>query len=133
MEVILCVVQPVQQRFVGGRFVVGALGDFACQGGDFGFERQHLFEGRCRLLDERRRVGDLHLLRQVAHRAFAVFGDRARRRLLLADDEFEQRGFARAVFAHQADAVFGIDQKRDIVEQRPAAVTYREIIERNHG
>ena len=131
--VILRVVQPVQQRFVGGRFVVGALGDFARQGGDFGFECQHLFEGRCRLLDERRRVGDLHLLRQVAHRAFAVFGDRARRGLLLADDEFEQCGFARAVFAHQTDAVFGIDQKRDIIEQRPAAVTYREIIERNHG
>lgn len=57
-------VQPVEQRFVVGRFVVGALGDFAGEAGDFGFELQHFVEGFGRLFDECRSVRYAHLLRR---------------------------------------------------------------------
>ena len=125
---VLRVVQPVQELFVGGALVVGALGDLARQGLDLGFEPQHLLEGFGGLLHERRGVGHAHRLRQVADRAVAVERHGARGRLLFARDDAQQRGFAGAVAAHEADAVLGIDQERNIVEEGPAPVTDGEIV-----
>ena len=125
---VLRVVQPVQKQFVGGALVVGALGDLARQGLDLGFEPQHLFESFGGLLHECRGVGHAHRLRQVADRAVAVERHGARGGLLLARDDAQQRGFAGAVAAHEADAVLGIDQERNIVEEGPAPVTDGEIV-----
>ena len=122
------IVQPVEQFLVIGTFIIGAHGNLIGEFGYLPFQRDDLGKGSRRLLHETRGIGHLHLLRQVAHRAFAVFGDRARRRLLLADDEFEQRGFARAVFAHQTDAVFGIHEQRYVLKQIPAAETDGQVI-----
>ena len=129
---VLGVVEPVQQLLVGGAFVVGALGDLACQRVDLRLEPQHLFEGFGRLLDERRGVGHAHRLRQVTDRAVAVERHGSRGGLLLARDDTQQRRLARAVLPHQADAVLGVYQKRNIVEEGPAPVAHREIVERNH-
>ena len=126
---VLGVVEPVQQLFVGGAFVVGTLRDFGCQAFDLGFEPQYLLERLGRLLGERRGVGHAHRLRQVADRTLAVDRHGARRGLHFARDKAQQRRLARAVLAHQADAVLGIYQKRDIVEEGPAAVADRQIIE----
>lgn len=121
-------VQPVEQRFVVGRFVVGALGDFAGEAGDFGFEFQHFVEGFGRLFDECRSVRYTHLLRKVADRAFAVVGDRTRGGLLFAHDQTQQSRFAGAVLTDQADAVLGVDEQGYVVEKRPAAVADGEIV-----
>ncbi len=80
------------------------------------------------LLDQRGGVGDLHLLGQVAYRALAVHGHRARSGLLFARDDAQQGGFARAVLAYQTYAILGIYEKRYVVEEGPPSVTYREIV-----
>lgn len=60
------------------------------------------------VLHERRGVGYAHRLRQVTDRAVAVERHGARGGLLLARDDAQQRGFAGAVAAHEADAVSGL-------------------------
>ena len=132
MVVVLRVVEPVQQSLVIGALVVGALGDLAREPFDLGFQTQHFIERLGRLVGQRGGVGHAHGLRQVADRTLAVDRDGTRRGLLLARDDAQERGLARAVLAHQTDAVLGIDQKRNIVEKGPAAVADREVVERNH-
>ena len=126
---VLRVVQAVQQLLVIGALVVGALGDLAREPPDLGLEAQHLVEGLGRLLDERRRVGHAHRLRQVADRALAVDRHGARRGLHFARDQAQQRRLARAVAADQTDTVLRIDQKGDVVEEGPAPVAYGKVIE----
>ncbi len=133
MVLVLCVVEAVEQLLVGGGFVVGALGDFGRQTTDFGLQQQHLVKSLGGLLDQRGGVGDLHLLGQVADRAFAVHGHGARRGLLFAHDQAQERGFARAVLAHQTDAVARVDEKRYVVEKGPAPVAHGEIVQRYHS
>ena len=129
VEAVLRIVEPVEQLLVGGTLVVGAFGDFTRERGNLGLEAQHLVEGLGRLLDQRRGVGHAHRLGQIANRAFAVDGHGTRRRLLFPGDDAQQRGFARAVLAHQADTVLGIDEERDIVEEGPAPVAYGKIVQ----
>ena len=133
MVVILRIVQAVQQLRITVAFVVGTLRDLARQVLDLGLEAQHLLERLGGLLDERRRIGHTHGLRQVADRTVAVQGHAARGRLLLARNDAQQRGFARPVPADEADAVFGVYQERYVVEERPAPVTYSKIVKRYHG
>ena len=128
MVVVLRVVQTVQELFVSGAFVIGAFGDLARQGGDLRLQPQHLIEGLGRLFGQRRGVGHAHRLRQIADRTFAVQGYMARRGLLFARNDAQQRGFSRAVAAHQTDAVLRVDQKRDIVEEGPAPVAHSEVV-----
>ena len=129
VKMVVGVVQAVQQLLVLGRLVVGPFGDFGRQPLDLRLQPQHLLEGFGRLLGQRGRVGHLHLLGQVAHRALAVFGHGARRGLLQPHDQLQQGRLARAVLAHQTDAVLGVDQKRNIVEEGPAPVAYRKIVQ----
>ena len=126
---VLRVVQAVQQLLVIGALVVGALGDLAREPPDLGLEAQHLVEGLGRLLDECRRIGHAHHLRQVADRALAVDRHGARRGLHFARDQAQQRRLARAVAADQTDTVLRIDQKGDVVEEGPAPVAYGKVIE----
>ena len=128
MIVVLRVVQTVQELFVFGAFVVGALGDLARQGLDLGLEPQHLLEGLGGLLRERRGVRHAHRLRQVSDRAVAVERHGARRGLLFARDDAQERGFARSVLAHQSDAVLRVDQERNIVEKGPAPITDGKVV-----
>ena len=128
MIVVLRVVQTVQELFVFGAFVVGALGDLARQGLDLGLEPQHLLEGLGGLLRERRGVRHAHRLRQVSDRAVAVERHGARRGLLFARDDAQERGFARSVLAHQSDAVLRVDQQRNIVEKGPAPITDGKVV-----
>lgn len=90
---VLRVVQTMQKLFVSGAFVIGAFGDLARQRGDFRLQPQHLIEGFGRLFGQRRGVGHAHRLRQIADRTFAVQGHMARRGLLFARDDAQQRGF----------------------------------------
>ena len=121
--------QPVQELPVGGALVIGALGDFVRDAPDLGFEPQHFVECLGRLLGQRRGVGHLHLLGQIADRTLAVDRNGSRRGLLLTHDQTQKRRLAGPVPAHQTDAVLGVDQKRDIVEEGPAPVAYRKVVE----
>ena len=125
MELVVGVVQTVQQLFVLGRLVVGPLGDLGRQPLDLRLQPQHLLEGLGRLLGEGGRVGHLHLLGQITHRALAVFGHGARGGLLQPPDQPQQGALARAVLAHPTAALLGVDQKRHLPEEGPAPVTYR--------
>ncbi len=126
---VLRLVELQEQLRVGFTLVVGALGDLGRQALDLGFEPKHLLERLARLLDERRRVGHAHRLRQVADRAVAVDRHGARRGLLLARNQTQQGRLARTVAPHQADAVLGIYQKGYVVEKGPASVGDGEVVE----
>ena len=125
---ILRVVQAVQELFVFGAFVIGALGDLARQGLDLGLQPQYLFEGFGGLLHECRGVGHAHRLRQVTDRAVAVERHGARRGLLFSRDDAQERGLARSVLAHETDTVLGVDQERNIIEEGPAPIADSEVI-----
>ena len=125
---VLRVVEAMQERFVFGRFVIGALGYLRGQRFYLGFEAQHLVEGLFCLGLQRGGVGHAHLLRQVAYGAFAVHGHGARGGLLLARYDAQQGGLARTVLAHQTYAVLGVYEKRYVVEEGPPSVTYREVV-----
>ena len=116
MEAVRRVVEPVQQFLVLGALVVGPLGDLRRQAVDLLFQIEHFGESRLGLGIERRRVGHLHLLGQVSDRALAVTRDAARGGRLLPDEHLEHRRLARSVLAHQTDPVFGVDQKRYLLE-----------------
>ena len=57
--------------------------------------------------------------------------DRPRIRRLLAGDRTEQRGLAGAVAADDGDALPGLDQQRDGVEQRHVSIGDRHAVERD--
>ena len=126
---VLRIIQPVQELLVFGTFIIGALGDLTRQGRNLGLQPEHFLEGLGGLLRERRGIRNAHRLRQVTNRAVAVGRHGSRRGLLLAHDDAQQRGFARAVLTHQTDAVLRIDQQRNIVEEGPAPITYGKVIE----
>ena len=124
----LRVVEAVYERGVFVRLVIGALGDLRGQRLYLGFEAQNLVESLFGLGLQSGGVGHAHLLGQVTYRALAVHGHRARSGLLFARDDAQQGGFARAVLAYKAYAVFGVYEKRYVVEEGPPSVTYREIV-----
>ena len=62
-------------------------------------------------------AGGFAFLRQVAEPRAADERDLARIRRFLAEDDFEQRGFARAVRPDEADALAGLERERDVVKQ----------------
>ena len=63
-------------------------------------------------------VGNHHHLGQIAHGDVALTDERAGGWLLLTGKDFQKGRFARAVFAHEGDAVFLIDDKGGAGEQR---------------
>src|SRR5450432_1464899 len=50
-----------------------------------------------------------------------------------AGDNFEQRSFAAAVFADQADAFAAIDEEFELVEQHALAKSFFDVVERCNG
>ena len=122
----------MQQRFVPGALVVGALGNLRGQLLDLPLESDQFGEGRFRFGIQRRRVGHFHLLRQVAYRALAVARHGARGGRLLADQHLQHRRLAGSVLADESDAVLGVDQKRNVPEQVPASEADRQVVYRNH-
>ena len=66
-------------------------------------------------------AGGFAFLRQVAEPRAADERDLARVRRFLAEDDFEQRGFARAVRPDQADALAGQERERDVVKKLTTA------------
>ena len=133
MVTVLCLVETVQQRLILGRLVVVALGDLGRERVDLALETQHLAESLLGLGLERCGVGHLHLLRQVTDRTLAVLGHGTRRGLLLARDDTQQCGLAGAVAADQTYTVLLVDQKRHPVEERPASVTYGNVVNGYHA
>ena len=110
--------EPLHESHVVVALVVGALGEFA-------FHALHaLLQPRC--VAERLAglflhggiVGQPHHLRQIAYRGVVRNIDRAARGLLLATQNLQQRRLARAVLAHEGDAVAIVDDETCLAEQR---------------
>ena len=66
-------------------------------------------------------AGRFAFLRQIADARAADERHVARVRLLLAEDDFEQRGFARAVRPDDGDAFAGLERERNVVKQFASA------------
>ncbi len=79
--------------------------------------------------ERRRKAGEVRLLRQVAHGGARLDKARAAVGLDQPGGDLEQRRLARAVAAHQADALAGRDRQLDAVEQRRAAERERDVLE----
>ena len=62
-------------------------------------------------------AGGFAFLRQIAEPRAADERDLARVRRFLAEDDLEQRGFARAVRPDQPDALAGLERERNVVKQ----------------
>ena len=71
-------------------------------------------------------AGRFAFLRQVAEPRAADERHLARIRRFLAKDDFQQRGFARAVRSDQPDALAGLERERDIVKQDVSAKGFAE-------
>ena len=122
------VVEPVEQFFVFGRFVVGAGRNFGRAVFDLLFEGDDFGESLAAFRHQVGIVGHAHLLGQVADGAVFGFGHGARGRRLQARDDFQQGRFAGSVLADQPDALFGIDQERNVAEQVGSAERNGQII-----
>ena len=66
-------------------------------------------------------AGGFAFLRQITDARAADERHVARVRLLLAEDDFEQRGFARAVRPDDGDALAGLERERNVVKQFASA------------
>ena len=122
----------MHQLLIFGRFVVVALGQRGCNLFDLILDGNHLGKGFGRFVDKRSGVGNLHLLRKIADRTVAISSYGTRGGLLFARDDAQQGGLTCAVLANQTDSILRIDQKRNLVKERPTAETDGEIINRNH-
>ncbi len=92
------------------------------------FRRHGQREVQHRLVADRRAF-----LRQEAQGGVAFAHDLTGVRLFLAEDHAKQRGFARAVGAHEPDAVTAIDLRGDIREQRAATIGLGNARQSKHG
>jgi hypothetical protein len=117
-EAFVLVGEAVDQFVVVGGVVVGALGQLVVELLQFGLHVEDVFEGAFSLLQHGAFVAEHHHLGEVADGDFARHRHGARGGLLLARQDFQHGGFARAVLAHQGDAVAGIDDEGDILEER---------------
>ena len=132
IESVRRVVEAMQQFFILGAFVIGPFGNLGIQPVDFAFQSEHLGECRFGLVEKGRRIGYLHLLGQIPHRALPVTGNRARCRLLLPDQHLQHRRLTGSVLPYQPDPILFVDQERYILKQIPSRKTDRQIIYRNH-
>ena len=94
--------------------------------------------GRLEFFSARRYMKDRFLARgraflgQVAKGKAALHGDLAVVGRLLIEDDGEERGFPRAVGAHQSDAVAAVDLERDVFKKHPSGEGLRDIGEEKH-
>ena len=110
--------EPLHQRHIFVALIVGSLGQFALHTVDFRLQARRVGESLARLLGDGRRVGQLHHLRQIAHRRVRRNVHHATRRLLLSAQDFQQRRFPRAVLAHERNAVAVVHHEVRPAKQR---------------
>ena len=75
---------------------------------------------------------DIFLLRQIANRNALRDNHIALRWLLNATNQFQERGFPRAIFANQTDTVFFANQKRNVGEKVFTCEVHTKVLNRNH-
>ena len=110
--------EPLHQRHIFVALVVGALGQFALHTVDFRLQARRVGESLARLLGDGCRVGQLHHLRQIAHRRVRRNVHHATRRLLLSAQDFQQRRFPGTVLADERYAVAVVHHEVRPAEQR---------------
>ena len=73
------------------------------------------------------------LLRQVADHRPSIALDSAGVRILLVQDDGEERGLARAVRADECDALAVVHLQRGVLKERAPAVAFSKIANGEHG
>ena len=114
------------------RFVVGAGFEFAVDALYFVFGVFEMRKSEGCLLKNRPAVLCHKVLRQICHHAVFGFGDGAASGDALARNYFQKCAFARAILAHEGDAVFVVDLKRNILKEDRASKFYCEIVDAEH-
>jgi hypothetical protein len=69
----------------------------------------------------------------VKRAGLSVEGEGAAGRRVGAAEDFKERGFARAIFAHERVDRAGADFKRDVVERLDARELHRDVVEGEGG
>ena len=113
---------------VGVGFVVRAFCELVGDALHLAFHILDFGEGGDGLVPHGERGVAGEFLRQVAHAVPGGDDHRAGGGLQVAVDDFEQRGFARAVVAHQTDAVFVARHERDVLEEEVSREIYRQFV-----
>ena len=97
--------------------IISAGGKFGIHGVDFGLHLMQMGESLRCLLKHSASVFSHQMLRQIAYGAIARSRNRTTCGGTFAGQYFKQCAFAGTVLAHQGNAVFGIDDKRNIFEK----------------
>ena len=101
--------------------VVGACGKLIVQLVNLSLHRLEMSESLTSLFEHRAVVFGHEMLRQVADSAVLGCRDRASCGLPYTGKDLEQGRFACSILAHQCNAVFLVDHKRNVLEQgRPS-------------
>ena len=109
--------EAFHQRHVFLALVVRALAKLALHAVEPFLQSRVAVEGLARLLLHACRVGQLHHLRQIAHRRVRRNVHHATRRLLLSAQDFQQRRFPGTVLAHERNAVAVVHHEARTAEQ----------------
>jgi len=99
-------------------YFIGRFGEFVRDCFELSLRGEQFVERRLRFFKERAARGELFDLLQHAEPRSRMKLGAAMLRLVLATDAAQQRGLAGAVRPDQADAVPGMDLKRDLLEER---------------
>ena len=132
IDMILELGVTVEKAGIGIGLVIGAVSDFVGELLELIFEVGDVLESGEDLLEDRDAAGGDHFLREIANRLSLGADDGARLGLLPSAEDFEERGFAGAVFADEADAVTVGDVESNLVEEILAGELDREIVDRDH-
>ena len=114
------------------RFVVGAGFEFAVDALYFVFGFFQVRECEGGLVEHCPSVLCHEVLRQIRHHAVFGFGDYAASGYALARDNFQESAFARAILAHEGDAVFVVDLERYVLKEGCAPKFYCKIVDAEH-
>jgi hypothetical protein len=121
-----------EQRVVVGRVVCRQVSELG--GGGFKARLQGLYvlEGARGLVEDCAARRRQHFLRQIAERDVASLLDAAAVELLLAHDRAQQGRLARAIGAHEPDAVARADQGAHLVKKHLLTKPQGQSIQREH-
>ena len=106
---------PVDQFPESFRLIIRSLRQLPVDALNLRFRRMDMREGLLCFFAHRAGVGELHLLRQIAHCRVARDTHRSACGLLHAGQNFQQGRFSRSILPHQSNTIFAIDDKRQTV------------------
>ena len=122
---------PPLRRPIGA--ASSSAGDLLAERGDAGLELVHPREGRQRRVERRAVAAEVGLLVEQADAGAPRHVHLALRRLHLPAHDPQQRGLARAVRTHHANAVAGVHAQRRVLDEKLGAVGLGDLAQGDDG